>query len=102
MSSPLHDIDEVARILGVGPSSVQKYIEGGRLKGTKVKTDRKDGRGRGVKSIWHCTDEQIEAFKARRAAEARIREKAERFGDGMTEPPCSTSASTTGSTAASS
>jgi transposase len=102
MDSPLHDIDEVGRILGVGKSSVQKYIESGKLKGTKMLTERKKKNGHPVKPVWHCTDEQIEDFKAKRAAEARIKEKAERFGAGMTEPPCEPSDLTTGSTAASS
>lgn len=70
----LHSIWEVADILGVGPSSVQKYIESGALKAVRVKVPL------AVKRVWHCSDDDIKAFRERQEAKKRIKKRADDFG----------------------
>ena len=72
----LISIWEIAKQMGVTKRRVQQYIEDGDLKAVALNM----GRGR---PLYHSTAKDIEDFHARRAAKKRIREQAERFGDGL-------------------
>lgn len=88
MEEPWIDLDEAAKIIGRHRTNVRRYVVRGLLKAEK----RKDGKW---KPAWYTKASWIKEFQEQSEARKRIAEKAARFGAGMTERPCATSASTT-------
>ncbi len=88
MEEPWMDLDEAAKIIGRHRTNVRRYVVRGLLQAVKrgVKRGRK---------AWYTKSSWIKEFQEQSEARKRIAEKAARFGAGMTERPCATSASTT-------